>query len=741
MPKVISATTEIPEALRPYHFHGIRFDKEERGESFADCPACGRGGKKFSVKSDTGEYKCFVCGFAGGGSTMFLRWLWEESDRRTNGESKVYAAERGLLYEETLTYWGFCVSVISGSWLVPGYSPDGGLVQLYRRIKAEERWEFRPTPDVGGHAIHGLPLFNDESDTVFICEKPSDAMALWEMLRTTKQGAGGLEFTGNPGGSLLSQCSVLAVANCGAVGESFTRYMPRVKGKRVVLCFDNDHPRDNAGTIVDGAGFGATKRAIAMLYGMAREICWLKWADVGWDANRPSGYDVRDLLTDARTPQERIGKLAELFQQISSVPAEWVEEAKAQLKRQKKIQPIACKSWPEVLGAWHDAAVMRQNLTDVLLVMLAVALSTEQEGDQLFLQVVGVPGTMKTTFCDAMLVSESCYPLEHLTGFHSGSMDATGDDFSLIARIDRKTMITPEGDILMSSPIFDSIMAQQRRIFDGASGATYKNRKTDMRYQGLRTPWIMAATPAIIEKKDQTQLGDRFIRVNVDKATTSQEREILRHVVRSAISSVRRTSNCSPETQLSPQKARAYQLTGGYIDYFREYAERLLNLVNIESAEIQEQYMDLGELTAYLRAKPPDKVKSDDLEAAKELPSRLTHQYARLGVCLAAVMQKPFVDTEVIRIVRKVAVDTSRARMLRLVGLIHDECERNDSCYTTSLARWTGCTDEKMHDHLKFLLDIGVVEHYQSQGPGADALYRWVLTQRMKELWQQVHRF
>lgn len=293
----------IPETLRPFCFHGLQLDWSDGREATCDCPSCGRGERKFGVSIETGEYKCFGggCDFGeGGGSVKFIRWLWGESDRQTtNAEIDAMAADRRLQYPETLSQWGACVSTLSGAWLLPGYNPDGALVQLYKRIRMPDRWELRPTPGMGGHAVHGLPLFSGRCDTVYLCEGPWDAMALWEQLRTAKAVDGRLEFTGNVEASLLgpADSSVLAVPNCGAVGEPLKRFLPLLTGRRVVLCFDSDHPTQNEGRAMDGAGYAATKRAAAMLADVSRETCWLRWGEPGYDAGRPSGYDLRDLVT------------------------------------------------------------------------------------------------------------------------------------------------------------------------------------------------------------------------------------------------------------------------------------------------------------------------------------------------------------------------------------------------------------------------------------------------------------
>lgn len=300
MPKIAQQT---PEALRPFTFHGLRLAPPDgRGQCAADCPACGS--SKFAVNVDTGMCGCYSAGCTffveggqdAGGATKFLRWLWRVSDAATTRYDE-FARERDLLYPETLMHWGVCQSVISGAWLFPAYSPDGALTQLYKRIwvASSGRWEMRPTPECGGHAVHGIPLLSADADTIYLAEKPSDAMPLWEALRAAKVGANGLEFTGNAASSLGATASVLAVANCGAVGEPLRRYLPLFAGKRVVLCFDSDHPKNDQ----DGAGWAASKRAAGMLAGVASEVVHAFWGDGGYDPALKDGHDVRDDLRGA----------------------------------------------------------------------------------------------------------------------------------------------------------------------------------------------------------------------------------------------------------------------------------------------------------------------------------------------------------------------------------------------------------------------------------------------------------
>jgi hypothetical protein len=201
--------------------------------------------------------------------------------------------------------------------------------------------------------------------------------------------------------------------------------------------------------------------------------------------------------------------------------------------------------------------------------------------------------------------------------------------------------------------------------------------------------------------------------------------------------SVRQSSNGSAETQMSPEMTRAYRLTGGYVDYLRENASRLLNDIPLGNGKVESTCEDLADFTAFTRAAPavPDRMKPDD-EPFREMPTRLDAQFCRLADCLAVVCQRKEVDWYVLRTVRKVAFDTSRGKTLKLLSLIKDE--QANGAYTASLARWQQVSDEKMEAELKFLREIGAIENFESTGLYTDAHYRWRLSSRMASLWTKV---
>jgi hypothetical protein len=446
-------------------------------------------------------------------------------------------------------------------------------------------------------------------------------------------------------------------------------------------------------------------------------------------------------LTPIQQPHtKRVANLEALLRLVGPVPQSVVDEEQRLVKERTRLRPLKCGSWRDVLSAWHGAVRWRQGLQDILVASLAVATSTQQQGPQVFLLVVGPPGAGKTRLVSSLLVSDSCYPFENLSGIFSGWRSGFGDDdYSVMARINGKTLITPEGDVLTNSRNFDEIMANLRRIFDGSIAQDYKTLKEQRRYDGLRCPIIIAGTPTMMRVMSQPQKGDRFLRILSDKPHAEEERAIVLRAIANARQSVREHSNCSPDTQMSREMTLAYRLTGGFVDHLREHSTELIGKVD-RDARVNERLADLAQFTSHLRGRPQvDKRRqSPDDDACRELPGRLGEQFGRVADCAAALLGKPCVDAEVMRLVKKIAIDTCDGKMLQLCRDIA-KCG-DDGAFPSTLARWAGVTDLVMADRLQYLREVGTVAPVNAGGdPGSDAYVRWRLSDEMLGVWGSVN--
>ncbi len=234
---------------------------------------------------------------------------------------------------------------------------------------------------------------------------------------------------------------------------------------------------------------------------------------------------------------------------------------------------------------------------------------------------------------------------------------------------------------------------------------------------------------------DQARLGDRFIRVMMDRPDDDTKRDVMRRVGFTALRSVLVTSNCSPNSQRDEVSARAYRMTGGYVDHLRDDPAKLLSRVRIEDEDaIVDGCGALAEFTADLRARPNLDARKT-VEATKELPFRLQHQFVRLAACLAVVTDRWAVDDYVMRIVRKVAVDTSHGPSLNVVRVLHASGEQGES--TPRLSLRVGIGEDRLRTWMRFLCapTIAIVEAVELESPVTGLRrVRWRLTERMTRL-------
>ena len=742
-------TKDVEIGLKPYVFHGM--DLTKRGKHYTgECPFCGTDGK-FSVDVETTQWRCWSCGGGtekgGGNALSFMRLLHSTASNQNLPSGEFVASvkdDRRLCNKSTITSWGVTRSPIPPHhWLIPGYSPDGKLDQLYKRThildKGIWKWLLLPTPGIWSegkvHALH-LPVedFDVSRETIVICEGPWDGMALWEVHKE-------IPIFSSQG----KQANIISVPGCNVWRDEWIKMC---KGKDVVMLFDSDHPRLQGAR----AGYDGMKRIANRLSGHASSLRYIHWGDEGYDKSKPDGWDVRDELSgspDELLPLKKRGeKLAKLFIKVLPVPNDWFISGGVHTEGKthtSAIESRPCHTWKECESSWQDRMRWRQEMGDALAIMLAVCASTQQAGNQLFLDVVGSPGSGKTTICKGLLVSSHCHHLVHLTGFHSGWKPESGNDCSLISRINGKTLITPEFDVMRTSPRYAELMSQTRQIFDGESAATYKNSETDTLYNGLRTPWIRAGTPTSIMDSDQSQLGDRFLRFIISEPDESEKRKIMKSAFRSEMSAMLNRSNGTAGSIVDPKMRKAHALTGGYVDWLRANVEdRLPEIIRNVSQDIEDQCEDLADLCASLRARPHEDKKGQrkkESHDGQELPTRLTRQNGRLATHLAVVLNKKSIDKDVMRIVRKVALDTAHGTSLNIVRWLAQSVnprlkkiyQESGGISTTMLSSWCNLTPERMTEYLIFLRKIGMIE--LRGGKSGDY---WILRDRMYNLYKRI---
>lgn len=240
---------------------------------------------------------------------------------------------------------------------------------------------------------------------------------------------------------------------------------------------------------------------------------------------------------------------------------------------------------------------------------------------------------------------------------------------------------------------------------------------------------------------DQSHLGDRFLRYIIADPLEDEKRAILRRALQSERVAMLDSANGTAGSVVDPKTRRAHALTGGYVDWLRANVEEKLSQIDVP--EYAEEYcIDLAELSSDLRARPNEDKRKVEAHDSKELPTRLARQNVRMASCLAVVLNKMLVDTGVLRIVRKIALDTASGHSLNIVqwlcspnpkvgGKLYQEC---GGLMPGILEQWTGMPQERLQRYLAFLRKIGVLEMRSHARLGNS----WLLTERSYELYLRV---
>lgn len=707
--------------LRVFIFHGVDGLSTLTGSDQAEgvCPFCDK--PKFRVSVATGLFDCKVCGVSGN-SITFLRQLWERSLEATAEEDyRELAEDRKLLSWETLKEWGVAKSVITGEWLLPGFSLDGKLNQLYRYAEppGDDRKALLASPGLKQHLLGVNLLDRAKKGVIRVAEGPWDGMALWETIRLTDRD---------------KDESVVAVPGCAIFSET---WLPLFEGRTVNLLYDSDHPRrvgEGNGRVIPPSGWAGMVRAAGILARGAKDIWYLHWGDEGYDPDLPSGYDLRDFLAEGETAQQRIARMESFFEKLVEIDKDSLERAGRKVGTALECSP--CSTWKELSTAWRKALKWTPGLDRALSAMLASITSTMAVGDQLWMKIVGPAACGKSTLCEALSVNKT-YVIAKSTirGFHSGfKTDAEGkEDNSLVSKLSGKTLVTKDGDTLLQSPNLGQVLSEARDLYDTTGRAHYRNA-VDRAYEGVRWTWILCGT-ASLRSLDSSELGERFLDCVIMEAIDEElEDEILWRKVNQADRSMNFQADGKLETQQDPDLVNAMRLTGGYIDYLRQNANSLLQKVDMPE-ETKWDLVRLGKFVAYMRARPSLK---QEETAEREFATRLVSQLTRLAKCIAVVLNKPTVDDpDVMGRVKAIAMDTARGRTLEIAKHLYEAGPPGTEAGAVSVL--TGEVEEKVRALLKFLRKIGAVE-YTAGKPSKLGMVRpkWRLSDRMAGLWQRI---
>lgn len=446
---------------------------------------------------------------------------------------------------------------------------------------------------------------------------------------------------------------------------------------------------------------------------------------------------------DLKALEARLRRSEQLFAYMLPIPVEFVSEAANGLKSddteadfdRARLGPTHCDNYKELVKVWRKAMKWSEGLDVVLSCMLSSAISTMTMGDQLWFFVVAPPSSGKTTLCEALTVSNRYVrSLSTFRGFHSGMRGEDGENLSLIEEVNGKTFIIKDGDTLLQLPDRNRVLSEFRDIYDGSSRSHYRNG-AGQDWNGIRMTCIIAGTNSLREI-DQSELGARFLTVvMMEEIEDEFEDDVLWRIANRANLNMSLEVGGDPDTHQDKYMTDAMQMTAGYLEYLRINASKLLHSVEFDEEDMY-QVTRMAKFVAIMRARP-SKIQAEDV--SREFAGRLVSQHVRLAKHMAVVLNRKKVDTEVLRRVRKVAMDTSRGITLKIADHLYKN-HSEGGCTMKNIEISLKAQPSLVRTMVKFLEQLNVIErNYEKIGGVKSKQNMFRLTNRMKKLYEEVH--
>jgi len=728
-----------PTKLKPFIFHGmdLTFHKSSQ-EAVGPCCFCGKDAH-FYCNVSTGQFNCKSCHESGNGPS-FLQKLIEYSLKATRlDDYKTLAAERNLTVE-SLKAFKVCKSIIDNCWLMPAFNEKKKVANVFRCFKnTDGDWKAYPTAGCKLHPV-GVHLLQAKQQRVMIAEGVWDPVAVHGALTTTARRGTRLVKTMDAKASLHSTTGVIGVPGSGNFDEDWFRY---VDGLDAVLLFDNDWPRKHptSGKTTKSGWDGMNR--IGKLAGDAKKqpsaLYRIKWGRGGFTKDLANGYDMKDLVNDNGSVKA-IGFIEKHLERVKLVESDEAEVG----ERVATVDPLARSNFKTLTKDFQKHLHWTEMLEDTLAAMLGVIVSTDLGGEQLWLRVIGPPGSGKTTLAECFSVcKEHVFSQSIFTGFHSGytgggkNGKASKKDASLLPAMNGRTFVVKDGDTLLTAPGRDRILAELRDIYDGTSRAQYRNRKS-ANYEGLRISMIVCGTDSLREL-NRSSLGERFLDIEIlgGEETQPYLDRALDNAYEKVVGSLTADKEDAEDNEVKTEDAATYlkRCVLGYVNHLKDNLTELP--VPKMTPTMSIKLIALGQVLAFMRAKVNRDKEGMIARPRPELATRLVGQLTKFAICIALGMNKKTIDKDVFRVVRKIGMTTAEGFPLEITALLVSYV---NGLSTKQIAAELNLAETSVKRVLIDMQELDVInrrERPNKSGVRGRALHIWKLDKGIAALWKK----
>lgn len=560
----------------------------EKSQWQGKCPFCNKEDHFFF--NGTWQWDCKICKKEGNVYT-FIR-LWHEKCVYTNVDH--LAAARGLplkVFRLAQVKW----NPNNSSYIIPTFR-DGKINGLYKAIQDPMSGKFQilnmPGVDT---TLFNYPSGNNE---IILLEGLWDKLAADAICGDTRN----VERVGMPGSGFKNT------------------WVSSLQNRRVFILTDND----------DGgrAQKDLILKRIEASPQKPMEVFAIDWSSV----DVKDGYDVNDAYLEHGT---------KAYEWLITL-CKPVESLSNPLKEVTISADTSCDSFEKLIERCKEAYYFTPDMELLLLLMLSSLYSLRVEGEQLWLRVIGPPGSSKTTLARIVGASEQAILRDTFTGLLSGWKDDDAADASLIPMISGKALVVKEADALLRQPNYDQIMSQLRAFYDKDIAATYLNR-VNIDYKNIRSSFMLCGTH-MLRGIDNVALGDRFLDYEFHVSEDDKEHIADKMLERSIEAGISGNSS----------ENRVWEAAKGFIDHHMSTVEGVATV----GPEEKKRILQYSKLIAFMRAKVQRDRGGELLyKPYAEVPSRLIGQFTKLFQCAPRVLGIDYANTLVHKLVSRVVAD------------------------------------------------------------------------------------